>query len=328
MRKFFLGIGICFWLSVPLFAAQSCRDFDDDGNIITLDCVTGERIITQEDIARENERIQAEKEKQQAQQLREQQKQEKQVAKIKREKEKRRAKAKKFAAKNTKQSQVKMKYRSIEIDGETYYLSAAPKSFSERIEAGEWMISAGGGAGEFFSGRVTSDNEGINLAATERGRVSLWNASLSGMYFFNSYIGAGLELGMGAANGKRGYYHYSGRKEVAGEINISLYNVLAVGRFNLNPAHSVRAYFPFGAGYGQMKHTFSEHVYQYYPYYTSRYYERSKNIPLFIAFAGLGLEFALTQHVSFGLEGRYNQFFASGETFCFMNGLAKINVKF
>lgn len=322
MKKYFLCLLTLCWVAAGGSAAQLCHDFDADMNLITVDCMTGKRIITAEDKARVAQAKQeaADKQRRAAEKTRqtrirqaeaEQKKIEKAIEKRKKE----------LAQQRQKQAQ---QPKRVQIDGKTYYLTEQAHSGNgSAIRAGEWMLSVYGGAGTYLSGKVQTGQTQINAK-----QVVLWSGGLSGMYFLNSYfgIGLGLETDQAPESDRQGTsYSYYGKST----SKVSLYKAMLLGRLNLNPAHPVRLYVPFGIGYGyvQDKQTHTEYVYN--GMYTSAVNNNATHTDsTLVYFAGLGLEFDLTATVSLGLEGRYNRLEYAHETFAYVNGLAKVNIKF
>lgn len=294
-----------------------------------VDCQTGQRIVTQEEKEKSAQRIRQETQQKAAQQARATEAEKKRLEKAI---EKRKQQLKKERQKQlAKQTQVP---QQVQINGETYYLSAKPGGSSfAGIQSHDWMISAYGGFGTYSSGETQYDS--VNIAAN---KMTFWSAGASGLFFPSCYVGLGLGIETDQfARGKKehfssyssggGWSHY---EYGDGESRISLEKLMFLGRLNLNPAHGARLYVPFGGGYGRVKETqkIAIHVSNWpgtsYSWKDEKHYAKST----LIYFAGLGLEFDLTEYVSLGLEGRYTRFSYRSSTFAYVNGLAKVNVKF
>ncbi len=326
MKKYFLCLLTLCWVAAGGSAAQLCHDFDADMNLITVDCMTGKRIITAEDKARVAQAKQeaADKQRRAAEKTRqtrirqaeaEQKKIEKAIEKRKKE----------LAQQRQKQAQ---QPKRVQIDGKTYYLTEQAHSGNgSAIRAGEWMLSVYGGAGTYLSGKVQTGQTQINAK-----QVVLWSGGLSGMYFLNPYlgIGLGLETDQAPKSDRQGKTSYGGFPYYGeSESKVSLYKAMLQGRLNVNPAHPVRLYVPFGIGYGYVQDKQTHTKYVYNGMYTSAVNNNATHTDsTLVYFAGLGLEFDLTATVSLGVEGRYNRFGYAHETFAYVNGLAKVNIKF
>lgn len=152
------------------------------------------------------------------------------------------------------------------------------------------------------------------------------------MYFLNPYlgIGLGLETDQAPKSDRQGKTSYGGFPYYGeSESKVSLYKAMLQGRLNVNPAHPVRLYVPFGIGYGYVQDKQTHTKYVYNGMYTSAVNNNATHTDsTLVYFAGLGLEFDLTATVSLGVEGRYNRFGYAHETFAYVNGLAKVNIKF
>lgn len=322
MRKCAILLFIASVLILPV-AAETCQDFDDSMNLVTVDCQTGKRIITQEDLAL------LKKQKEEARQQRikqaevEQKKLEQAIEKRKRALAKQKAKQQ---AELNKQAAPKLVY----IEGKAYYLTEQhSQKNSSGISAGNWMLSVYGGAGSYLQG-----NSKTKYTTVDVKNVVLASGGLSGLYFTSPYFGFGLGLEMDKAM-KSGYHgtNYFGHASFYGESTseVSLYKAMLLGRLNINPSHAGRLYVPFGLGYGyiQDRQTNEVYVYNNESHSVSNYTNNTKNTgSTLVYFVGLGLEFDLTHTVSLGIEGRYNRFEYAGEAFAYANGLIKVNVKF
>jgi len=306
---------VLLWgLLSPLAAAQICQEFDENMNLISVDCKTGKRLITAQEKARMAQKIRAE----------EQRKAEAEQKKLEQAIEKR----KKELAKKRKQG---MSGKRVMIDGKYYYLSEEPtrggKSGSGGIRGEDWLLSVYGGGGAYTKGgkSIGPTQEELRYSGTV-----MWNAGISGLYFLNSYVGLGLglEIDEHLSGGDKGEEDYSLGGGGWGEekSRLSLEKLMLLGRLNLNPAYSTRVYIPFGLGYTRIedKMRVEEH---YYGTGVDSVFSRKTHTNEFVYFAGLGLEFDLTEKVSLGLEGRYNCFKYKSSDFTYLNGLLKVNVK-
>lgn len=328
MRRLGL-IYLLIGLSLPVFSSELCKDFDDNANLIYVDCQTGQRVITKE------EREQAQRLKEQAakaqaaEQARAAQAEEKRLEKAI---EKRKQQLEKERQKQEKQQQMAQTPQTVQIGGQTYYLSPK-KQQATGIEPYDWMISAYGGFGTYLSGESNFDGVKIKVK-----NMTFWSGGLSGMFFLNRYLGVGVgaetdQFVRGKTRYSSSYASGSGWSSAQyGEYTpeISLEKLMFLGRLNVNPAHGARLYIPFGLGYGRVKETQKEQGFIYNWPGSSYSWNSKQSITksTFVYFAGIGLEFDLTNYVSLGLEGRYNRFSYRGSTFGYVNGLAKVNVKF
>ena len=320
MKKYFLLIFIFVFSYISLYSAELCKEFDSSLNLITVDCQTGKRIITPEERAQTEKIRQEAAKKARAERIRkakaEQRRIEKAIEKRKR----------KLAKQRQKQAQHP---RHVQMDGKTYYLYESPRNTGAvGIEEGNWLVSLYGGAGTYLTGKTH-----INYTTIDADRVILWSAGISGIYFINRYLGfgIGLELDQAPETDRKGHESYSKSYREFGtvESKVSLQKALLLGRLNLNPAHSARLYVPFGLGYAYIKDKQKNQgvILNGYSSYNISC-DRTKTDTTLVYFAGLGLEFDLTERVSLGLEGRYNMFKYDDESFTYINGLAKVNIKF
>lgn len=303
MKKIFLCISISCLL-MPVFCAELCQEFDDQAHIITVDCITRERIITQADTNKNKEtKVEVANEQK--------------ILKQKQEKENKKKKLKS----EPKKQQIKSEEQNLQINDKKNYLSKT--SYKQKdigVKSGDWMISIAGGGGGYLGGSIKSDYTNYDMKNS-----SLWGASLSITKFVNSYFGLGLEVG-GDLNINSSLTKYFWGPGYSGDISsqMSVYKLLLLGRINLNPGHATRLYVPFGVGYTSIEEKRStEMATPAYSFITDKYTASSVGY-----FAGIGFEFNLTKNVSLGLEGRYNGFIYHSEPFAYLNGLIKLNVKF
>jgi len=316
-------------LACPIPAAELCHEFDDNANMITVDCVTGERIITQADIDRENrakeEAIRQQKaleQKQNEEKQRQQQAEQKRQEKMRKQRQQEQRKLN-----NQKMRRQAAEGKRVQIDGKDYYLYEKPvRSQTSGIRSGDWMISLAGGGGAYLKAPIDTGYGITDMKGTRNG--GFWSASLSGMKFINSYFGIGLAVETNQhLDASSNISFYAAGEGGRIKPSIKTYNFMLLGRVNLNPAHAARLYIPFGIGYAAIKEKRSSELYHWYPYYvearTDNYSDSSLSY-----FGGIGLEFDLTECVSLGLEGRYNKFSYKKQPFSYANGLLKVNVKF
>lgn len=312
MRKIILLISVLGFCVIPSLA-EICHDFDANMQLVTVDCITGQRIITAAE--REQEKLAAEQARQRR--IKEAEAKQKEIEK---------AIEKRKKALEKQKTQKVSTPKEVLIDGKTYYLTAAPNTkLDAGIHPSEWMISVYGGAGSYLAGEIPS----YNNISTKKTLVG--SGGLSGLYFINNYWGFGGAIEMDVTTKTQDSYYYSNSRSISESSRLSLSKLMLMGRLNINPVHSTRLYIPFGVGITSLKEkrknkTWSrnEETYQ------SLYKEDNQNFTdtTFIYFGGMGLEFDLTNNVSLGLEGRYNRFQYKHTTFTFVNGLAKVNVKF
>lgn len=336
MRKY-IGLFLVFFLNACMLnAAKLCHDFDESFNLITVNCQTGERIITAEEKARaEKQRLEAAAKAREARAKRlqeieaKQQRLEKAIEKRKQElaKKQEKQRAKRQAEEAKRRAKMQHQPKRLTLNGKTYYLAEQPSITPQAgIQKGDWLLSLYGGAGAYISGTIHTPQ-----ASVEAKQVLMWNGGLSGLYFINPYFGLGLGMEMDQAldngdNGEKHYGSWTGSGIVSSKI--SLQKIMLLGRINLNPAHAARAYVPFGIGYGYVKEKRKVEEYFSYPNYSYRNTSDTLTDSTIAYFVGMGLEFDLTAYVSLGIEGRYNMFRYEGEQYSYANGLLKINVKF
>lgn len=284
MKKIILFSLFLALSSSPVWAAELCQEFDGNMNIITVDCQTGKRVITAKEKERMAQKIRAEEERKAQEKQKE----------LERAIEKRKQEL-------AKKRQSSISGKRVLIDGKYYYLSEEPArggKSSGGIRAGDWLFSVYGGSGAYTKGEV-----GIEYRE-EYNEYLKWSAGVSGLYFINSYFGAG--LGIDWDRDKSG---------------ISLTKLSLLGRLNLNPHYPARLYLPFGVGYGRVE---EKGIYWSGGRGLVSYEEKSNEV---VYFVGLGLEFDLTERVSMGIEGRYNCFKFRSTDFAYLNGLLKLNIK-
>ncbi len=91
--------------------------------------------------------------------------------------------------------------------------------------------------------------------------------------------------------------------------DMDVHNVMAAGRFTLNPQGSFRFYVPFGAGIAFAKSTIKNSFWEQNSG-TTTYTEarQAANSRSFTYYAGLGVEHRLAGSWLWGLEGRYQSF--------------------
>lgn len=320
MKKRLLLTLLLALAALPLVSAEICQAIDDKDQMFYVDCQTGERVLTADE---------------QIQQL-EQRRQlllEKKAA-LSRQLDHNEADSPSLQlspapsvrqtvrANNTPQS-IRLNGRTyrrqpsvprqVQIDGTTYYLDEEETGFSKGISRGDWLVSLYGGVGAYVVGEIAEYEEKLEAKGS-----FLWSAGLSGMYFASEYfgLGVGIEIDeLPQTHDKLNVYTY----EAKGKL--SARKIMLLGRLNLNPQHSVRAYIPFGVGYARLKGEMELDLGG-----ASFSLEESKDELAY--FAGFGLEFNITQTVSLGLEARYNSFDFMDENFMYLNGLAKLNIKF
>lgn len=300
MKKILLIISISIGFFSPIFCAELCQEFDAEANIITVDCVTRQRIVTKAELDKEN-KLQEEKAK--AQKVVEEKKKEK----VQKEKSKPEVKQNKA-----------LEGESVQVNGETFYLSKNPYKKQQEpvgIRAKDWMISIAGGGGGYLDGMIKSDFGNYNMKNS-----TLISVSVSFMRFINSYFGLGLGV-ESDQNVRESYSFYFSNGVVKSQLKV--HKLMLLGRINLNPAHAARLYLPLGIGYSSIKEKQNVQILSPYSSYDNSFSKSSV-----IYFAGIGLEVDLTKSVSLGIEGRYNRFTYYSEPFSYLNGLMKINVKF
>lgn len=303
--SFFLALN-----SSSIWAAELCQEFDNNMNIITVDCQTGKRVVTAQEKERMAQKIRAEEERKAQEKQKE----------LERAIEKRKQEL-------AKKRQSSMSGKRVLIDGKYYYLSEGPAHGAKSnggIRAGDWLFSVYGGGGAYTKGEKE-----INGSETLRySGVTMWNAGLSGLYFLNPYIGLGLglELDKSLSGGDKGEEDYSlgGVGWGYEKSRLCLQKLMLLGRLNLNPRYSTRVYIPFGLGYARVEDKIKGHIYSSGYFYPLGGSITSNEIVYFI---GLGLEFDLSQRVSLGVEGRYNSFKYNSSNMTYLNGLLKVNVK-
>ena len=341
MKKLLILTLLVALAALPLVSAEICQAIDDKDQMFYVDCQTGERVLTADE---------------QIQQL-EQRRQlllEKKAA-LSRQLDHNEADSPSLQlspapsvrqtvrANNTPQS-IRLNGRTyrrqpsvprqVQIDGTTYYLDEEETGFSKGISRGDWLVSLYGGAGAYIAGEVPVYGEKLEAKGS-----FLWSAGLSGMYFVSEYfgLGVGIEIDELPQTHEKvtGYISSSpyGIEYKNGKGQLSARKIMLLGRLNLNPHHSVRAYIPFGVGYSRIKGEIeadlrvSMNMGSHSISGNSSFTEtESKNELAY--FAGFGLEFNITQTVSLGLEARYNSFDFMDENFMYLNGLAKLNIKF
>lgn len=318
MRKAIYIFFALFGIILPLHSAGLCNDFDDSGNIITIDCDTKQRVLTKNEIKKREQELEAARQQKAAQEMRALEAKQKQLEKALEKRKNQLEKEKKKGEKKTAPAQ------TVQINGNTYSIVNNQESrYPVGICSHDWMLSVYGGFGTYRKGE--SNYNAIKIPVKN---MAFWSGGLSGLFFLNSYLGLGLGIEADQfQHAKSGARKYSYTFYMDVKSQISLQKVMLLGRLNLNPAHASRLYVPFGIGEGRVHEkqqgTIDSFIYGYH--YNI---DETKTKYTVVYFAGIGLEFDLTDYVSLGLEGRYNQFVYNKSTFNYINGLAKINVKF
>lgn len=106
---------------------------------------------------------------------------------------------------------------------------------------------------------------------------------VQGLYFFNEYIGAGAHFG----------YNWFGEEN---GLKIKGYNIMADGKFVINPEDTYRVYIPVGIGVAKYKADAS-------------FGGMSGTIDSDMTFAynaGVGVETNITPEIIIGVEGKFN----------------------
>lgn len=146
----------------------------------------------------------------------------------------------------------------------------------------------------------------LSLATAKQGKseaadVSFHDVGVSGfglslMYQFSPF----LELGMAYEwQESEDMHHYTPSYQVYNEDET--YHVMLAGRFRPKASSF---YIPFGLGYAHTEQDITETI-SYGGYvYTSTYYN-TRGLNGWTLYLGLGWDFALTQNLSFSVEGRY-----------------------
>ena len=130
-----------------------CPQFDDNANLIYVDCQTGQRVITR-------------------------QKKDK-VEKIRQRADEKVSKQK---------PQAHQLPKTVQVNGQTYYLSQQAKQRGvSGIEPHDWMISAYGGFGTYLSGE--SNVAGVKIPVKD---MTFWSGGLSSLFFPTRYLGVGI----------------------------------------------------------------------------------------------------------------------------------------
>lgn len=173
-------------------------------------------------------------------------------------------------------------------------------SFSQGIEAGDSMFSLYGGFGSATQ-KSGMEIDGKNISWGNLGA----ELGLSYLYFPSDYLGLGMDMRYAGFRGSEnvedvpGWWHWH---TLESKFNMDTFHVMGAGRINLNPYANVRVYIPFGAGI-----VFSSAEMEYW--WDDRVMDKVDRSDSSLGwYAGLGIEFDLTDRLAWGLEGRYNSF--------------------
>lgn len=210
-------------------------------------------------------------------------------------------------------------------------------SHAQGIQAGDQFISvyagAGGATNDTHLGLDFRDDTGYPLGQTKDfgwgdesvafGAQYLYTVSpywaFGAEYNANLFDGAAEELNAWGGSGQH--------MKAEADQDMDVHNLMAAGRFTLNPQGTFRFYIPFGAGIAFSKATVKNSFWeQNGGAYTSVSDSRSESSRSFTYYAGLGVEHRLAGQWLWGLEGRYQSF--SFDYDKFLSGAGRENLHY
>lgn len=225
-----------------------------------------------------------------------------------------------------------MTVKLVQVDENRYYKAEDIEKILARrgFNKGDLMIDGFIGIGSpVFTDYVFPHQESVDydLMTIKGGARAL--------YFLSSWFGIGLEF-----NVSNSFDDGEGRKikpknatdenETYMKTAYSDQTVLVAGRVNLSNS-ATRIYVPFGLGMASVKQSADRVIRTYDEHQSSHVTPLGKveqNESVFAGYLGIGLEFNVTNHVSLGLEARYNIVNTSNVAINTANALFKIGYKF
>ena len=172
---------------------------------------------------------------------------------------------------------------------------------AQGIEDGQSMFSLYGGLGTALQ-KSGLEVDGENLSWGNIGG----EVGISYFWFPQAHVGIGADLRLASFQGSEifnrdvpGRWHWH---TFESDMELHTLQLMGAGRINVNPSSPVRLYFPFGAGLvlteGEISYTWD----------AQKIDSESDLGTSFGWYAGIGLEFDSSDHLSWGLEARYNSF--------------------
>ena len=172
---------------------------------------------------------------------------------------------------------------------------------AEGIEAGQNKVNL------YLETAFGLDRSGVEFT---EGKDYAWGdvgfgMGLSYFYFPSPYIGLGIDGGIKGFRGSNvteweHHGHHWDCEET--ELSLQQFQLLGATRLYLNPGSRARFYVPLGAGISIVNADIDytgDHHYSY---------EENYSTTSFTYYAGLGLEFEVSNGLVFGFEARYNAF--------------------